>query len=142
MIYIRIPEGMTYRKAEELDGQKLDDRFVFTAGEGDDISIQTAVYNFYKLHKDKAEINGLMLSKKRPINSSGVLEYKAVNNGTQPTDCKPVSLNTPATSQPTYHVGTWIQHTLLAPKRLQEVEEKAEAQKLNRRKWGDSPNAN
>jgi hypothetical protein len=142
MIYIRVPEGMEYKAAEQLDGRTLDDRFVFTTGEGNDISIQNAVYEFYKQRGNKLEINGLILSKNRPNDcSSSILQYRAINNATMPTN-HAVYLNTSQSIKQTYNVGTWIQHTLLAPKRLQEVEEKAEAQKLNRRKWGDSPNAN
>lgn len=140
MIYIKIPKGMEYKAAETVNGSLLDDRLVFTSGQGDDISIQAEVHKFYSTHKDKQETeNGLSFYKRRPSGcSSNILQYRAIDNGTKPTD-HAVFLNTTPSVSPKYRVGTWINQTFLSPQSAEKAKKKAEDQKLNRRKWGDSP---
>jgi hypothetical protein len=145
MLYIEIPKGMKYMVRD--DG----DYFVSVSDENKHINIQEAVHEFYHVVHPKTEISGkihgLTFHKKCPTDPKEVplLEYRAKNTGKLPTDyAKVLEVRGPsprdiATPSP---VGRWIDHTLLSPARHEKAARKEEAQKLNRRKWGDSPNAN
>ena len=154
MIYIEIPEGMVYEPyslknaADKIVG--IEDRFVSISGKKEYISIQNAVHDFYhKCHSSMINsgiVHGLTFHKKKPTAyDSPLLEYRAINTGRSPTDhAKAINLRSvnPRAIASSSLVGRWINHTLLSPKRHEEAKQKEEEQKYNRRKWGDSPNAN
>ena len=150
MLYIKIPDGMEYRAVptqNKLGESIVEDRFVSITGEGPDLSIQEAVNAFYhatyQKNKNAGEAHGLSFYKKKPLScNTRLLEYRANDSGRSPT-YHAVTIETNRSSTATsLPVGRWINHTLLSPKRHEEAAKKEEAQKYNRRKWGDSPNAN
>ena len=144
---------MEYKAATTKDrfGKLInEDSFVSITGDNPAISIQKAAHDFYHTFHPKnipaGEIYGLFFYKKKPSDFSWpVLEYRAINSGRAPTDyaveVKSVTAN--LKSREAALSGTrWIHHTLLSPMRYERAAKKEEAQKNNRRKWGDSPNTN
>lgn len=157
MLYIEIPEDMEYKAVPVVDNSGntiLDDDgkpthedfFVSKNGARPNISIQKAIHifqhTFHQKNKLKGEVNGLVIHKKRPACQPNILEYRPNRSGLLPTDHAHTLHVQKYTQSSPPSATRWINHTFLREKTAQKAKEKELAQKENRRKTGDSPNAN
>lgn len=143
---------MEYQAAElHEDGTiKTPDRFICPQNKRDPISIQDSIHEFYHIFHRKSEIsgqvNGLKLYRRKPLIAEALLEYRPNHSGRLPTDHADLklspSVNKGQTATSVVNCQRWIMHTPLKAETRAKAEEKEENQKLNRRKWGDSPSTN
>lgn len=147
MLYIKIPEGMTFKVIEVEREQKegvvkkvMEDHFCSEDGDRPPISIQKAVKEFLKQPKREREhktVDGLEFKQRKPVtHASQWLEYNPHNNGTKPAKHAVIA-------KEVVHLvchGSWFGARIpVSEARKAELEERREKTREARRHLGDSP---
>lgn len=148
MLYIEIPENMKFAVLDVKDSSlesKKEDHFVdaredISATERlEPVSIQKAVKEFLRSHKQVGTYGGLTIHRKyKP--SGKYLEYRTNDNGKFPTSH---AIVTTRGTPPRVESGQrWFQSSdvYFSEKKLKLLREKSYEQKLNRQHYGPSPN--
>lgn len=157
MLYIQIPEGYQFESINlDESTEKMTARDYFVKRNDSDelvdkISVQKAVKTYLQHRKsDKATIDGLNIYyRKLPNIEATFIHYKPARNGNFPGEVLRTVKGVVETVRRS-HLGLsnygrlWWQRpearARLSQKRLAEVMEKSQQQKLNRQHIGDSPN--
>jgi len=91
-------------------------------------------------------IDDFLYHRKPSLMDLDLLEYQPNNNGTKPSEhvkyVNSKELAKASATQQTRYGQRWFNEAPLSKERREKVLEKDEATRLNRRKTGDSPNAN
>lgn len=153
MIYIAVPKWMSFAKLDtrvEKDGVddiEAHDCFVSEDENIKPISIQASVKQFLATHKNKGVVNGLEIFKNRPMTSALILAYCPNRNGCDPSNKVELLNQRSNNEQPRLYGGQsygnlpFLKTTPLSVERKEELEKKRDAERDNRRHYGDSPKA-
>jgi len=148
-MFLSIPQGMVFQ--QEYNGTDLHDYFIDPTGKKPKIDLQTllknALQNNTKKEVEKRGGNKFVISlneftiylKNPPRDENDYLKYIPNNNGKNPTASTPEIVKGFLEYKPSYRSGLWFHHVPLSAEKLEQVLEKREEQRHNRRHVGDSP---
>lgn len=148
-MYLSIPDGMVFQQKQVIQGDKtvLNDFFVDPKGIKADINIQEIIKKAIQCNTGRSQA----IENKYPFNiylkvpkcdTKEYLKYIPNHNGkyaTERVDSVIRVIGIRAQPLRTIHNTLWFNHVPVSADRLEEISEKREAQRHNRRHYGDSP---